>query len=71
MTSPETLNTKVSVNELRFPLVTHTIYSDAQFDRYEILNSGWGAGNFLDKLDRLVNDQVSRAEDAQILVRVV
>jgi hypothetical protein len=37
MTSPETLNTKVAVNELGFPLVTHTVYSDAWFDSYEIL----------------------------------
>jgi hypothetical protein len=29
MTSLETLNTIVSVNELMFPLVTHTVYSDA------------------------------------------
>jgi hypothetical protein len=40
MTFPETLNTKVAVNELRFPLVTHTAYSDARFDSYEILKSG-------------------------------
>jgi hypothetical protein len=40
MTFPETLNTKVAVNELRFPLVTHTAYSDAWFDSYEILKSG-------------------------------
>jgi hypothetical protein len=40
MTFIETLNTKVSVNELRFPLVTHTAYSDAQFDSYGILKSG-------------------------------
>jgi hypothetical protein len=40
MTALETLNTKVDVNNLRFLLVTHTVYSDAQFDRYRILNSG-------------------------------
>jgi hypothetical protein len=40
MTSLETLNTKVAVNELMFLLVTHTVYSDARFDRYEILKSG-------------------------------
>jgi hypothetical protein len=51
MTSPETLNTKVAVNEVSFPLVTHTVYSDAQFNSYGILNSGRGAGNFLDSLD--------------------
>jgi hypothetical protein len=64
MTFLETLNTKVSVNELSFPLVTHTIYSDARFDRYEILNSGQGAGNFLDRLGRPDNDQVLGVEDA-------
>jgi hypothetical protein len=40
MTSPETLNTKVSVNELIFLLVTYTVYSDARFDSYGILESG-------------------------------
>jgi hypothetical protein len=40
MTFSETLNTKVAVNELSFPLVTDTAYSDAQFDSYGILNSG-------------------------------
>jgi hypothetical protein len=71
MTSPETLNTKVSVHELIFLLVTHTVYSDAWFGRYEILKSGRGAENFLDRLDRLANDQVLGAEDARILARVV
>jgi hypothetical protein len=37
MTSLETLNTNVVVNELSFLLVTHMVYSDARFDRYEIL----------------------------------
>jgi hypothetical protein len=55
------LNTKVAVNELSFSLVTHTVYSDAWFDRYEVLNSGQGAENFL---DRLVNDWVLKVEDA-------
>ncbi len=36
----EILNTKVAVNELSFPLVTHTAYSDARFDSYGILKSG-------------------------------
>jgi hypothetical protein len=36
----ETFNTKVSVNEVIFPLVTHTAYSDARFDSYGILKSG-------------------------------
>jgi hypothetical protein len=71
MTFPENLNTKVAVNELTFPLVTHTAYSDARFDSYGILQSGRGAENFLDRLCRPVNDQVLRAEDARILVRDV
>jgi hypothetical protein len=71
MTSPETLNTKVSVNKLRFPLVTHMVYSNARFDSYGILNSERIAENFLNRLGRPVNDQVLGAEDAQNLVRVV
>jgi hypothetical protein len=64
MTSVETLNTKVAVNKLSFPLVTHMAYSDARFDSYVILKSGRGAENFLDRLDRPANDQVLTAEDA-------
>jgi hypothetical protein len=43
MTTPETLNTEVVSNELRFPLVTRTVSSDARFDSYELLKSGHGA----------------------------
>jgi hypothetical protein len=43
MTFPETLNTKVAVNELSFPLVTHMAYSNARFDSYAILKPGRGA----------------------------
>jgi hypothetical protein len=50
MTSPKILNTKVVVNELSFPLVTHTTNSDARFDSYGILKLGQGAENFLDRL---------------------
>jgi hypothetical protein len=64
MTSPETLNIKVAINELIFLLVTHMVYSDAQFDSYGILISGRGAENFLDRLDRSTNNQVLGAEDA-------
>jgi hypothetical protein len=71
MTSPEILNNKVSVNELRFPLVTHMASSDARFDSYGILKSGRGAENFLDRLGRPVNDQVLGVEDAGIMVKVV
>jgi hypothetical protein len=46
MTSPETLNTKFSINELRFLLVTHKAYFDAGFDSYGLLKSGQGADTF-------------------------
>jgi hypothetical protein len=71
MTSSETLNTKVIVNELIFLLVTHTTYSDARFDSYGILNSGQGAENFLDRLNIPTNDQVLRAQDTRILASFV
>jgi hypothetical protein len=62
MASPETLNTKVVVNELSFPLVTHTTYSDARSDSYVILKLGRGAENFLDRLARPANYQILGAE---------
>jgi hypothetical protein len=71
MTFLKTLNTKVAINEVSFPLDTHMAYSDAWFDSYGILKLGRGAENFLDRLCRLVNDQVLRAEDARNLMRVV
>jgi hypothetical protein len=71
MTSPETLNTKFSINKLGFPLVTHTFYSDERFDSYDILNSGRGAENFLDRLARPANNQVLGAEDKRNMARVV
>jgi hypothetical protein len=52
-------------------LVTHMAYSDAWFGSYEILKSGRGAENFLDRLCRPANDQVLRAEDARNLTRVI
>jgi hypothetical protein len=61
MTSPETLNTNFSVNELRFLLVTHTVDSDARFDSYMILKLGQGVEHFLDRLDIHANDHVLRA----------
>jgi hypothetical protein len=64
MNSPETLNTKVATNELSFPLVTDTTYSDARFDSYVILKSGQGAEDFLDSLNIPINDQVLREENA-------
>jgi hypothetical protein len=71
MTSPETLNTKVAINELSFPLVTHTVYSDARFGSYGILKSLQSAGSFLDRQDRLANDQVLSVKDAWNMVRVI
>jgi hypothetical protein len=61
MTSLETLNTKIAINKLRFPLVTHMTYFDALFDSYGLLKSGYGAEQILDRLDMLVIDQVFRA----------
>jgi hypothetical protein len=71
MIFPETLNTKVAVSELSFPLVTHMAYSNERFDSYEILKSRRGAENFLDRLCRPANNQVLRAKDARNLTRVV
>jgi hypothetical protein len=71
MTFLETLNTKVADSKPIFPLVTHMTFSNAQFGSYEILKSGRGAKNFLDRLCRPTNNQVLRAEDAQNMMRVV
>jgi hypothetical protein len=46
MTSPETLYTKNVVNELSFPLVTHTAHFDIRFGSYRFLNSGYDAELF-------------------------
>jgi hypothetical protein len=59
MTSPETLNTKISVNELSFRLATHTVYSDTWFGSYGLFKSGQGAEHNLDRLDIKVISQVS------------
>jgi hypothetical protein len=71
MTSLETLNTKVAINELVFPLVTHMVYYNARFDSYGILKSGRGAENSLDRLGRLANNQVLGKEDTRNMARVV
>jgi hypothetical protein len=55
---------KFSVNELRFPLITHTVNFDAQFDSYGILKSGQGAEQILDRLGIHAKDKVLRAEYA-------
>jgi hypothetical protein len=57
MTSPEALNTKVTINDLSFPLVTHTVYSDARFDSYGLLKTRQNAEHFLDRLDIQANPQ--------------
>jgi hypothetical protein len=44
MTSPETLYTKNVINELSFPLVTHTAYFDTRFGSYGFSKSGYSAG---------------------------
>jgi hypothetical protein len=46
MTSPKTLYMKNDVNELSFPLVTHTTYFDTRFDRYGLLKPGYNAELF-------------------------
>jgi hypothetical protein len=46
MTSSETLNTKVVVNELRFRLVTHTVFFDGRIDSYGLLKTEHGAELF-------------------------
>jgi hypothetical protein len=58
MTSPETLNTKVAVNKLSFPLITQMVYFHAQFDSYGLLQSGYGDEHFLERLYIQVNDKV-------------
>jgi hypothetical protein len=58
MTSIETFNTKVAINELSILLVNHTAYSNARFDSYRILKSGQGAEHYLDRLDIQMNDLV-------------
>jgi hypothetical protein len=60
MTSPETLNTKIAVNELSFLMVTHMAHSNAWFDSYGVWKSGQGAEQILDRLDKWMNDQVLR-----------
>jgi hypothetical protein len=61
MTSWETLNPKIAVNKLRFPLVTYTVYSDTWFDSYRILKLGQRAEYFLNRLDMQMDDQVLQA----------
>jgi hypothetical protein len=62
MTSQECLNFKV-FNELSFPMVAHTTYSDVRFDSYGNLKLGQDAENFLDRLDIPTDDQLLKAGD--------
>jgi hypothetical protein len=69
MTSPETLNMKIAVNELSIPLVTHTVYFDRWFGNYGLLKSGYSVESILDKLDIPVIDHVLRPQEARNLLR--
>jgi hypothetical protein len=60
MSTLETWNMKLVVNELIFPQVTHTTYFDARFDSYGILKPGQGAEHYPDRLDIQMNEQVLR-----------
>jgi hypothetical protein len=62
MTSPETLYTKITINELSFPLVTHTAYFKTRFGSYGLLKSGYDAEQIL---DIQVIDQVLRPHEAR------
>jgi hypothetical protein len=46
MTSPETLNMKIAIKELNFPLVTHTALSEEWFGSYGRLKTEQGAELF-------------------------
>jgi hypothetical protein len=46
ITSPETLNTKITVNKLSFPLVTHMALSEEWFGSYGLLKTEHGAELF-------------------------
>jgi hypothetical protein len=61
---------KNTVNEVGFPLVTHTVDSDARFGSYGILKSRQGAEQILDRLDRRANNQIFKHINARILTRV-
>jgi hypothetical protein len=70
ITFSNTLNMKNAVNELSFPLVTHTVDSDARFCSYGFLKSEQGAELILDRLDRRMNNQIFKGRNAGILTRV-
>jgi hypothetical protein len=63
MTSPKILHMKNVINELSFPLVTHTTYFDTQFGSYGFLKSGYRAGHILGRLGIQVLDQVFGSQE--------
>jgi hypothetical protein len=68
MTSLETLDTKNSVNKLRYLLVTYMTYFDTRFGHYRRLKSGYSADQILDRLDIQVIDQVFGPQEVQNLL---
>jgi hypothetical protein len=68
MNSQETLYIKNIVNELRFPLVTHTTCFDTRFGRYGFFKSGFSADQVLDRLDIQVLGQVFGPHELQTLL---
>jgi hypothetical protein len=67
MSSTETLNIKVSINELSSPVVTHTSYFDTRFRSNRLLKSGYSADQILDRLGIQVTNQVLGPQEAQNL----
>jgi hypothetical protein len=51
ITSSETSHMKNVVNELSFPLGTHTTHFNVWFDRYGILKSCFSSGHVMDRLN--------------------
>jgi hypothetical protein len=68
MTSPKTLYTNNAINEFSFPLVTRTTYFDTRFGRYGFFNSGYSAGQIVDRLDIEVIGQVFGPQEVQNLL---
>jgi hypothetical protein len=67
MSSIETLNIKISVNELSSPLVTHTSYFDTRFSSNRLLKSDYSTDQILDRLGIQVTNQVLGPQEAQNL----
>jgi hypothetical protein len=58
MISPGTSYMKNVFNELSFLLVTYTTCFDIRIGRYKILNSGFNAGQILDRMNKELKSQV-------------